>query len=364
MTTWADVGIALPFGATGELRTLCPQCSPSRRKSSVACLAVNADAGTWLCHHCGWRGRLRGRSLTPPRYAPPASTAAMAPPRAGAATIDHVYRTLLTMLPLMAAHHQALQQRGLSDAHITWYGYRTLPRAGRAALAQRLVAQYGGDVCAQVPGLHQVERDGQRWWSLAGAAGLLLPVRTLDGRMVALKVRADVPGDGPKYTSVSSTKHGGPSPGAQVHVPLHAQAPGETVRLTEGELKADVATALSGLLTISVPGVGMWRAALPVLQTLRPQRVRLAFDSDWRTNPQVAQAFSQAAMVLQREGYVVEVEDWEPALGKGIDDVLAAGHVPPVQSAALALGAGLWSLARTWTGTLATRPAQEVPAWH
>jgi hypothetical protein len=32
-------------------------------------------------------------------------------------------------------------------------------------------------------------------------------------------------------------------------------------------------------------------------------------------------------------GYMVEVETWEPTLGKGIDDVLAAGHTPTVQSA-------------------------------
>jgi putative DNA primase/helicase len=59
--TWADVGIEIPNGATGEVRTRCPQCSPSRRKSRDACLAVNADAGTWYCHHCGWRGGLHGR---------------------------------------------------------------------------------------------------------------------------------------------------------------------------------------------------------------------------------------------------------------------------------------------------------------
>ena len=61
MHTWADVGIEIPNGATGEVRTTCPQCSPSRRKSRDACLAVNADAGTWYCHHCGWRGGLHGR---------------------------------------------------------------------------------------------------------------------------------------------------------------------------------------------------------------------------------------------------------------------------------------------------------------
>ena len=65
MLTLSDFGVALPYGATGEVRTTCPQCSPSRRKSRDACLAVNAGAGTWYCHHCGWRGGLHGRSQAP-----------------------------------------------------------------------------------------------------------------------------------------------------------------------------------------------------------------------------------------------------------------------------------------------------------
>ena len=164
---------------------------------------------------------------------------------------------------------------------------------------------------------------------------MLIPVRNLDGHIVALKVRADDPGDGPKYTSISSAKHGGPSPGAQVHMSLCSGQHGNTVRLTEGELKSDIATILSGILTISIPGVALWRKALPVLQALGIQRVLLAFDADWRMNRHVAQALGQAVSALVEAGYTVTVESWEPALGKGIDDVLAAGHVPTVQSAVL-----------------------------
>src|SRR5690606_24323291 len=32
---------------------------PTRQKKSARCLSVNVDAGTWLCHHCGWAGGLR-----------------------------------------------------------------------------------------------------------------------------------------------------------------------------------------------------------------------------------------------------------------------------------------------------------------
>lgn len=68
MKSWGDVGICLPSEAHGEVRMTCPQCSASRRKSAVCCLAVNADRGTWLCHHCGWKGSLRGcrASAAPP----------------------------------------------------------------------------------------------------------------------------------------------------------------------------------------------------------------------------------------------------------------------------------------------------------
>ena len=45
MRTWTDIGIALPYGATGEVWTTYPQCSASHHKSRDACLAVNVDKG-------------------------------------------------------------------------------------------------------------------------------------------------------------------------------------------------------------------------------------------------------------------------------------------------------------------------------
>jgi len=72
MRTWADVGIVLPYGATGEVRLLCPRCSASRRKSRIACLTVHVGKKVWRCWHCGWEGSLQGRhqryeSPPPPR---------------------------------------------------------------------------------------------------------------------------------------------------------------------------------------------------------------------------------------------------------------------------------------------------------
>lgn len=309
----------------------------------------------WSFAYCG-----QHREQRQPRPALPVSSHV---PCAAPATLDHVYRELLAALPLSPAHRQALRHRGLADVEILRRRYRTLPLHGRTTLAKRLIERVGADVCAQVPGFYTAERDDRRWWSLAGAAGLLIPVRNVDGHIVALKVRADDHGDGPKYTTVSSAKHNGPSPGAQVHVPLHDGPRGDTIRLTEGELKADIATALSGILTVSMPGVAMWRQALPVLQALQPTRVLLAFDADWRTNPHVAQALGQAAFALVKSGYEVQVEDWEPALGKGIDDLLAVRHAPSLKPVALAFGAVIRGSPLHNTAPLRTIAAEEVRPW-
>ncbi len=252
----------------------------------------------------------------------------------------------------------------MSDTDIARRGYRTLPLQGRATIARRVVEVFGADLYPSVPGLYVKEDRGSRWGSLAGAPGLLIPVRDADGRIVALKVRANDPGDGPKYTYLSSAKYGGPGPGAPVHVPLHEGLDCHTIRLTEGELKADVATVLSGMLTLAVPGVSTWRTALPVIQQLQPRQIRLAFDADWRINPQVAYALAQSAFALMKTGFEVMVEVWDMTRGKGIDDLLAAGNAPTCKPATMALSAMVRSRARSWTGGLRTIAAAEVPSWH
>jgi hypothetical protein len=58
MTTFADIGIIVDKSKGGNQKTTCPQCSPDRKNSADPCLSVNVDKETWLCHHCGWTGRL------------------------------------------------------------------------------------------------------------------------------------------------------------------------------------------------------------------------------------------------------------------------------------------------------------------
>lgn len=317
----------------------CPICGKSdwcRRSADGAaaiCRRVDTGEGQEREDRAGgtfWLYHLNGAPQRP--YTPPTDAE---PDRGDPDTLHRVYAALLKSLALSAAHRDALLGRGLPAEVIQRAGYRTLPARGRAELAGKLADAFGADVCATVPGWYVKAERGESWPSLAGAAGLVVPCRDADGRIVALKVRADDPGpDRPRYSYMSSSSRGGPGPGAPVHLPVGRgdRVAGE-VRLTEGELKADVATALSGLLTVSVPGVSNWRPALPVLHQLGAETVRLAFDADAETNPHVARALARCAAALQADGFRVLLETWPADAGKGIDDLLAAGGTPETKEA-------------------------------
>jgi hypothetical protein len=297
----------------------------------IACRRVNAGHGIHRLDKAGvdyW--------LYPPKNATQADRPAvelplhLVPQRATADTLHQVYHALLTLLTLSLRHRQNLRQRGLSDGEVARRQYRTLSTRGRAELAGVLVDRFGPEVCARVPGLYLKTEGGRRWWTLAGIPGLLIPVLDVQRRIVALVIRSDDPEAGPRYSSLSSKNHGGPGSGAHVHIPLSDALATTTVRVTEGPLKADVVTVLSGMLTVGLPGASMWRQGIPVIASLQAQRVVLAFDADARRKWSVARALQGAAGALQAAGFAVLFEVWPEQHGKGIDDLLAAGHRPEV----------------------------------
>lgn len=241
--------------------------------------------------------------------------------RADEDTRDRAYRAVLAALRLDAADHDALLARGLSAEDITANGYRSLHLEGRARLACAIVEAVGEDLAGAVPGVVRRER-----LSLAGCPGVIVPCRDARGRIVALKVRRRDPCDGPRYLYLSSARDGGASAASVLHVPVRARAmlaassPPRRVFITEGELKADVASALAGLPVLSIPGVGSWRMALEAARALRPAVVCVALDMDAAG----ARAAEQLVNALRAEGRRAELWRWRRF--KGLDDVLAAGR--------------------------------------
>ena len=59
---YAFYNIEIPAGKTsGEVQTLCPQCSHTRKKKTDKCLSVNLDKKAWYCQHCQWKGAIIDR---------------------------------------------------------------------------------------------------------------------------------------------------------------------------------------------------------------------------------------------------------------------------------------------------------------
>jgi hypothetical protein len=208
-------------------------------------------------------------------------------------------------------------------------GFRSLGRE-RAEAAYRLVEAGLEKDLPGVPGFYVAEKNGKRYWSVAGMGGLVIPIRDVQGHITRLAVRLDEPPEnGGKYRYVSSKKKGGPGSGAPVHVPKF-EGNKTVVRVTEGALKATIATRLSGMLTIGLPGVSSWKRAARVLNDLGAKTARVAFDADARRNRNVSRNLDQLIGHLCKKGFTVELETWKAEDGKGIDDVLAAGKQPDV----------------------------------
>ena len=264
--------------------------------------------------------------LPGPPVAPPANGKAvtLAPPE----ILNEVYKALLGRLTLNAHHINNLLNRGLTEA-VIWAGlYKSHPGPGRRELARRLFERFG-DKLLSVPGFAWTGDKTRRVLTINGLEGTLVPVRNLEGLIVALKIRRDGEGSGPKYTFLTGAKSGGVSPGAPPHAPLGTPLGAETVRITEGELKADGAFLLSGLPTLSFPGANSWHAVLPMLKAMGCKIVRVAFDSDAKEKKQVAFHLRACVRGLRQHGFVVELERWDVAY-KGIDDLLHAGGKPEV----------------------------------
>lgn len=65
-STWEELGVEIPHGKHGNIKTLCPKCSRNRRNSREKCLSVNVEKGLLKCHHCGWAGSLDGKDWRDP----------------------------------------------------------------------------------------------------------------------------------------------------------------------------------------------------------------------------------------------------------------------------------------------------------
>ena len=272
---------------------------------------------TWIWHESAL--------APPPKPSPDNYRVSLAPIELRHEVYSHVVKLLEENgCRLLVEHEKALLARGMDSPRVRLCGFFSFPSQH---LAQEIVDTLGHpkDRLLGVPGF--LRGDRVAYVQLRDHAGALgIPVRDASGQIGAVRLRVEGEDEKKKYLWLSAPRLSnvlGCSPGAMCHVPLHSrELRTGVVRVTEGEIKAEIATERTNTLTISVPGVGLWPTAIEALRELKASRVLVAYDADQRRNPAVARALQSFASALHSEGFEVVVEVWPEELGKGIDDVL------------------------------------------
>ena len=200
--------------------------------------------------------------------------------RASEDEIHHTYSILLSHLTLSKKHLEDLMRRGLTEEQIRHEEYRSTPVFGLKKLTKTLLEE--GCTVQGVPGFYQ-DKNGQ--WTLNfhnRNSGFLIPVRTIDGKIQGMQIRADEVIEDRKYVWFSSGgRNMGTSSGSPVHMIGDADA--EEVYVTEGPLKGTIAHYMTGKTFLCVAGVTQYKKMPEILKALKQRklaRVSEAYDMD------------------------------------------------------------------------------------
>jgi len=320
----------------------CPTCRdtkyclyhPSRRL--VACTDPDHPSEVWwerLNAHVhavdggpvgpDWRDNVR-----------PIRPAAAPRPALDADELDRAYRALLAACPLSPEHRAAMVGRGMSPEEIAAGGYGSLPAAGRdrGAAVARVTAAIGHNPVGLDRGVCR-RPDGSV--GINALAGMLIPYRGLDGRIVGVQVRVDDPAAaaGGKYRWLSGGEGGVGIDGHTLHValPPGPARPRRRVVVIEGAIKGAIVSRRMRLPVLCVAGVGNTDRVVDHLRLLDDGggvEVCVAYDADKRTNPNVARAEQRLVAEVRAAGFRVVEWSWAAEDGRGLDDLIVQGLMP------------------------------------
>ena len=327
----------------------CPFCGEHRGK-----MKVNYIKNVWRCNYCNERGGMlslyakmhnltaseayreicdsiqNGTGYSYNKTVPQKNITEITDvSRADSFEIHKTLTGLLGMLKLSKPHREHLQTvRGLTDEQIEDLGYKSTPPFYICRqLTERLVEQ--GYTVKGVPGFYQ--KDSK--WTVnfsTFTAGILIPVRGIDGMIRGFQIRLDVPlknedddidKPGSKYIWFSSgNKPMGTGSGSPIHFVGDPFA--RVVYITEGALKADVAHLLMNRTFAALAGINntaqldMFFALLAENGT---QTIIEAADMDKYRNKHVSKAASAIYLLAKKHGLSFKRLTWNPNY-KGIDD--------------------------------------------
>ena len=337
-----------------EVRARCPYCKDYKYRMY---LSHSTDNATFWCHNCGTGGNAvtlykdfnpQGMRLSNaeayellirnpavrcnevPYEVNEQSNAVIRPLHER----SEVYLTFLTLLDLEEKHRRNLLGRGLNEQIIKGNLYKSIPTdpLKRRRVLERLSARYD---LSGIPGFYTQNNK----WQMASSrySGILLPVCDKNNMIQGLQIRLDEPPpkivempDGTKQekkgdrfrwlsTGGSYYKNG---TGISSFIHVTGETSSDTLYLTEGPLKADIASFLAdGKLFIGLTGVQNVRYLSGVIKDLKPRRIVECVDMDCRSNPHVQRAQAKIRSICMPLCDDYRTFAWPPEQ-KGIDDWL------------------------------------------
>ena len=246
--------------------------------------------------------------------------------RASDYDIDRTYRKFLSLCFLSDKHRENLKKRGLTDKQISHYGFKTVPthrEQHRKILSHLLLNEY---TLKGVPGFFVDKLGNWNFNLFRFAEGFLIPMVNTKGKCLGLQVRLDnPPKDKGKYIWFSSSyKDSGVSSGSPYHITNAPKT--DTLFLTEGGLKADIAHSLSGETFMAVAGVTQLKKMpqyLSEMKELGIKRIVDCFDSDCVFNESVEKSRQKLMRIVLGCGMSYSRLSWDSKY-KGIDDYMFA----------------------------------------
>ncbi|NPV73343.1 MAG: toprim domain-containing protein [Pelotomaculum sp.] len=241
---------------------------------------------------------------------------------------DRVYRDFLNMLTLDKRHRDDLLRRGLSIDSIKKTGYRSMPGLRDSfqsrSICKRLIGM--GHDLSGIPGFYVKKGKYGEYWTFQGGPGYFIPVVDHEGRIQALQRRMDGSVSG-KYRLFSCSEKNGCTSGTPAHVAVPEEIRDGRIWITEGPLKANIASELLGAVFVGAISANTWRPALEMLDKLmgrEKKEVVIAYDMDYLKNDFVRYHLKKLAEELEKREVETFWACWDKDV-KGIDDALQKG---------------------------------------
>lgn len=308
-----------------EIKALCPFCDDKHYH-----LYLNTAKNQWNCFKCGAKGNdvslyarincmTNGEAVNElKRYIgntePSVKKQVTSVPIKSLMERHNVYYDLLQLLFLNGKHYQNLLSRGLSTVNIRQFMYKSIPdnEYERREIIKKLSAKYD---LSGIPGFYRKYGEWKIYVPKYG--GFFVPVCDKDGYIQGMQIRLDSADDRYRWFSTNEYPEG---TGVSSWVHIVGDTLSDTAYLTEGALKADVTSILSGgKLLVAIPGVNAVTCLANTLRQLNLKKVYEVFDMDKQVNVNVMKALVRINDILKECGIETQTCTWNPWY-KGIDD--------------------------------------------